>query len=77
MFLQVVEKIPTFWKSNVDFIKPSALFTISWKNVFIARPGTIKDFNVYMSSFPKGKYFHKREEITIAGKNVTASIPCD
>lgn len=56
MFLQVVEKIPSFWKSDVDFIKPGALFTISWKNVFIARPGTIKDFNVYMSSFPEGKH---------------------
>ena len=48
--------IPKLWKNDVDFIKPGALFTITWENVFLAQPGSVKDFNVYISSFPGGKY---------------------
>jgi hypothetical protein len=44
------------WKNDVDFIKPGALFTITWENVFLSRPGSVKDFNVYISSFAEGKY---------------------
>ncbi|CAG2198380.1 unnamed protein product [Mytilus edulis] len=55
----VVEKIPLFWKSDVDFIKPGYLFTISWKNVFSAKSGSIQKFNVYMSSFKGGADLHK------------------
>ena len=55
-YTQVKEKIPKFWKSDVDFIKPGALFTITWENVFLSRPGSVKDFNVYISSFAEGKY---------------------
>ena len=55
-YTQVKEKIPKLWKIDVDFIKPGALFTITWENVFLAQPGSVKDFNVYISSFPGGKY---------------------
>ena len=51
---KVVETLPGFWKSDVDFIQPGTLFTVGWKNVFMSVPDSIKHFNLYLSSFPGG-----------------------
>ncbi|CAC5375361.1 unnamed protein product [Mytilus coruscus] len=58
----VVEKVPSFWKNDVDFIKPGSLFTLNWENVFIGPPGMIEKFNVYLSSFKGGADLHKVNE---------------
>lgn len=64
---KVVETLPGFWKSDVDFIKPGTLFTVSWNNVFMSIPDSIKHFNLYLSSFPGGQctYYSKSTQCII------------
>ncbi|XP_076075248.1 uncharacterized protein LOC143046131 isoform X2 [Mytilus galloprovincialis] len=55
----VVEKLPSFWKNDVDFILPGSLYTVVWKNVFMAKVGSVQKFNLYISTFKGGADLHK------------------
>ncbi|XP_052095905.1 uncharacterized protein LOC127731087 [Mytilus californianus] len=54
----VVEKVPGFWKNDVDFIKAGTLFMVSWENVFLSIPNSVEQFNLYLSSFSGGSDLH-------------------